>query len=137
MDGYTRLLHAVLEKKSADETIERPMICRLCGVGINKSLDGRNGGRICIDCQREKNNEYQRWMYLRNPEQFRQYTRNYALKHPERIKAWGVAHYLYPETQVCSVEGCNRLAHRHHDDYSKPADIKWLCPLHHKELSKV
>ena len=24
-------------------------------------------------------------------------------------------------------------AHAHHDDYSRPLEIRWLCPLHHKE----
>jgi hypothetical protein len=30
-------------------------------------------------------------------------------------------------------EKCGAKAHAHHDDYSKPLDVRWLCPKHHTE----
>jgi hypothetical protein len=30
--------------------------------------------------------------------------------------------------EVCGVEG----ADAHHDDYTRPMTVKWLCRLHHK-----
>ena len=33
--------------------------------------------------------------------------------------------------QACEVEGCETKAHAHHADYSKPLEVRWLCPLHH------
>lgn len=33
----------------------------------------------------------------------------------------------------CAVCGVLR-AHGHHADYSKPYDVVWLCPKHHKQL---
>lgn len=30
-------------------------------------------------------------------------------------------------------EKCGRSpAHAHHEDYSRPLEVQWLCPLHHK-----
>lgn len=35
--------------------------------------------------------------------------------------------------QPCSVCGHEFSIEAHHDDYSKPLDIIWLCKLHHTE----
>ncbi len=36
----------------------------------------------------------------------------------------------------CEICG-NPKAHGHHDDYSKPLEVRWLCALHHKQLHKA
>lgn len=30
--------------------------------------------------------------------------------------------------------GCNGAIHAHHDDYTKPLDVRWLCRSHHEEV---
>ena len=35
--------------------------------------------------------------------------------------------------QPCEVCGADDKVHAHHDDYSKPLDVRWLCPEHHRE----
>lgn len=36
------------------------------------------------------------------------------------------------ERQLCEI--CGAVAHAHHEDYMKPLDVRWLCPLHHQRL---
>lgn len=31
---------------------------------------------------------------------------------------------------------CGAKAHAHHENYDKPLDVVWLCPLHHKQRHK-
>lgn len=62
--------------------------------------------------------------------------RKYRKKYPEKALAHtavngalrkGVLHKL-----PCMVCGCPK-SEAHHDDYSKPLDVIWLCPAHHAE----
>jgi hypothetical protein len=39
------------------------------------------------------------------------------------------------ERQLCERCGSLRV-HAHHEDYSKPLEVMWLCPAHHKERHK-
>lgn len=36
------------------------------------------------------------------------------------------------ERQPCEICGAEK-SHAHHDDYSKPMQVRWLCAVHHKE----
>lgn len=33
----------------------------------------------------------------------------------------------------CQICGSSIRVHAHHDDYSKPLEVRWLCTTHHKE----
>ena len=39
------------------------------------------------------------------------------------------------ERMGCEVCGVPR-ANAHHDNYSKPLEVRWLCPAHHREFHK-
>jgi len=32
----------------------------------------------------------------------------------------------------CEVKGCTEHAQMHHDDYSKPLEVRWFCRRHHE-----
>jgi len=36
---------------------------------------------------------------------------------------------------LCEVCGSS-FVHGHHDDYTKPLEVRWLCPTHHKQWHK-
>lgn len=69
--------------------------------------------------------------------QFTRASRKWREQNPEkytahmRVSAAKLAGKITPEPcEVCGEE--RTLAH--HDDYSKPLEVRWLCYLHHSEL---
>lgn len=62
------------------------------------------------------------------------------LKHAsqeQKALAGDIARHLHIYPQPCELCGSSRNAVRHHDDYSKPRKIRWLCPQHHSDRHKV
>lgn len=64
-----------------------------------------------------------------------QSARRWRAANPERYQA----HQLVSQAirsgimkqEPCEVCG-NERVHAHHDDYSRPLMVRWLCPLHHR-----
>lgn len=100
----------------------------------------------CNECNNARLREY----YARNPEKLRAYKAAYGREHPwmrsfdrneaslaknarqkvcHAIKSGGLV------KGVCEVCG-SEDSRAHHDDYSKPLEVRWLCPLHHKALHR-
>ncbi len=57
---------------------------------------------------------------------------------PEKIVARNKIHELTRTRSKVNIkkpcEVCGTIAEAHHDDYSKPLEVRWLCSVHHKEL---
>jgi hypothetical protein len=100
-------------------------------------------------------NEYRKKWRLANLEKMREYNRVYnkkwrqingyhnekksITKYPEKIKARRkLQKYVFlGKIHRCPCSICGKPnAQAHHDDYSRPLDVKWFCALHHREYEE-
>lgn len=99
---------------------------------------------------REKYNEYFREYRRRRRRHLRKYNRLYNKKwrqingyekrkryeYAEHTKAWRIVTKAIRSGKIKrgKCEKCKRRdTHAHHDDYSKPLSVRWLCPFHHAQ----
>lgn len=74
-----------------------------------------------------------------NKAKFAEYQKKYDPLNQEKLKAHAAVDKAIRKggltRQPC--ERCERTdTHAHHEDYSKPLEVRWLCPPHHKERHK-
>ena len=97
---------------------------------------------------REENNNRQReWVnkqmndnWIAYKEKRRIYKATERAKHPEKIKA-GVEVRKAIKKGILIRANCikcnNHKSQAHHEDYSKPLEVTWLCHKHHQELHRI
>lgn len=115
---------------------------------------------LCGECQRCKQRKYTREVYypanaervreqanasrLRRLEKARQYDRERSADRAaaldvqkRRARAWVATNVRRGNIarEPCEVCGAAETE-GHHDDYSKPRDIRWLCRTHHMALHR-
>jgi len=70
-----------------------------------------------------------------NPE----YRKTYSDKHPDQRRIYArIAHHIKKGNIIplpCMVCG-DKKSEAHHEDYSKPFDLMWLCRSHHREIHR-
>ena len=66
-----------------------------------------------------------------------EYAARYYSKYPEKYRARNMVNAAIRDGKLkarpCEVCGHAVGIHAHHDDYSKPLEVRWLCPKHHGE----
>jgi hypothetical protein len=72
-----------------------------------------------------KSREYIYEWRRRNPEKSSAHKKVYVEVRAGRLKK-----------EPCEVCGEVKV-HAHHDDYSKPLKVRWLCPIHHGETYRL
>jgi len=74
---------------------------------------------------------------LKNPHIRKKISEKYAKNNPEKRRAKGTLNKAVSSGRIikqpCTVCGSLNV-HAHHSDYSKPLEVIWLCPKHHKEI---
>ena len=80
--------------------------------------------------------------YMRRPagkESHRRSTDKWEGNNREKRRAQNILNNAVRDGKIAKrpcVECGGEIVHGHHQDYSKPLDVKWLCPQHHKEEHK-
>ena len=105
-------------------------VCPICGGAMYRySL-------LCKNCRSQSGKQNGNWKggISKN---------NYAYKlvqkerYPERVKARDVLIHAIKDGRIQRgrCEECGEEnAQAHHDDYSKPLEVRWLCRKHHAEI---
>ena len=90
----------------------------------------------CKACDRKRKEYLTR---RKTPERLsgnREKSRRWRMRNPDAVNAYSTVHRMASigkiKKQPCEQCG-NTTAHAHHDDYSRPLLVKWLCPKHHAE----
>ena len=108
----------------------------------------------CKDCTKTdvRQNRKGRLGYYRTYDQLRQreperrakqaiHAKKWGRKHPERRlahrKVSQAVHAGLLTRKPCEVCGSDKHIHAHHDDYDRPLDVVWLCPVHHFERHRT
>lgn len=95
-------------------------------------------GKCRCDLCYEAHRSYMRAYRQANRERLLTYERgrsSLARDDPAKRRARKVAWYGKRTPQPCEV--CGSPGQRHHDDYDKPLEIRWLCLAHHGEAHRT
>ena len=118
----------------------------------NRMADGRLN--FCVECVKRRINEHR----AENLERIQQYDRRRASlperqshlvdlrrRHrsdPVRARATGLTTYAIKTGRLVRPSQCSECLHQckpeaHHDDYSKPLDVRWLCRSCHCRFHRL
>jgi len=78
-----------------------------------------------------------------NPEKVAENKRRWAERNPEKRMAQAAVSNALRDGRLvrgeCARKGsdCSGRIEAHHEDYSRPLDVTWLCSAHHGETRRV
>jgi len=123
-------------------------ICRLCSSAKDREYYSKNRnskrekgrGRYWENPKKERDrvDRYRK----NNPRKVYDYFKKKRIEQPEKNKARMAVFYAKRSGKIAVPSGCENCGastnlQAHHQDYSKPLDIKWLCPKCHNALTRI
>jgi hypothetical protein len=94
--------------------------------------------KLDVSANRSKNiDKYREYDRDRGNRQSNDYRREYYARYPEKRAAHSAVAKAVRSGELVAL-GCEICGvwntHAHHDDYSKPLTVRWLCPKHHADV---
>ena len=99
----------------------------------------------CKECTKRDALNY-RWKNIENIRKYdrergnrqsAEYLKEYRKKYPYKYKATNIVNNAIRDGKLfkepCEICGTTENIEGHHDDYSKPLNVRWLCSAHHKQ----
>ena len=122
----------------------RGTLCKICASEKHEKWNKENRARRkeyqaeWREEHREEAREYSRTWRAKNSAQHVATNMAYQAEHPEAERARRKVTYAVQTGTLVRPEVCEECGeqhthiHGHHDDYSKPLEVRWLCPKCHK-----
>jgi hypothetical protein len=136
------LLETLILFRPGDSKVSRCGIHRWVWEGLfaTMRLSSSNHGEQEPDAalpHREKQREYDR-KYSASEKGRAREARKYErrkMESPEKLKARYAVRYAVRTGKLVKMPcWCGDLSEAHHEDYSKPLEVQWLCKKHHDQL---
>ena len=104
--------------------------CKVCVSGDAKTRrqDPERRDKVLIQDMQA----HRRWRQA-NPIKLAEDTLRYQRNNKEKVRAWQMVARNLEAPDACSECGSTFHIQAHHDDYSKPLDVRWLCAACHKQ----
>lgn len=112
--------------------------CRYCNLMVSSDKMSSSSPRTrCLKCESIR----VRKLYPKYREKIMNRNKQKDIKNPEKRLAWYELSKAINRGDIIKkpCQECNSTVriHGHHDDYSKPLEVIWLCPLHHRRHHKL
>lgn len=122
MQKYRATAQGKAATKEYNKRFKRPDIKKVCELCHNEFVTARKEQILCGGCSGSPKGNYLA-------------QERYRAKSPEKAKARDVVNKrikrgvsMFKETCIF----CGKDAEMHHEDYSKPLDVTWVCTRHHR-----
>jgi hypothetical protein len=104
--------------------------CKIC---VNGDAKARRQDPSRRDRVLEKDREAHARYRKAHPIRIAERVKNYRRGNKEKVRAWNAVAWNLESPGACSDCNSTSHVHAHHDDYSKPLDVRWLCAVCHKQ----
>ena len=112
--------------RMADGRLNKCKVCTKSDVSLNYRAKRRQYAEY----------ERKRFQDPARKKQIAEYHRAARAKYPEKFRAYNKIRWALKSGKItrrfCEVCG-SKKSQAHHEDYSKPLDVRWLCFRHHRE----